>query len=220
MSAEKLEWQNIDLITNGPRKQGFLEFFQSGEIKWTSAKNVTKKNKKESEQEQQPRVIQYQKQEIQEINYSQVPGGVQLLIRVKTLKQQKSRTICFQGFKGADIKPIKEFCQDVFKDQQVKVRQREVQPNGRNWGDIVVTASAFKFEVNEKCMFEVSADSIAGVNPIGKTDLIVEMAQNASGANGEDDGGLERRIIWSRWRFMYLRLRRLGWVKTPRTRMI
>ena len=31
----------------------------------------------------------------------------------------------------------------------------------------------FKFEVNDKCSFEVNASAIAGVNPIGKNDLIV-----------------------------------------------
>ena len=56
----------------------------------------------------------------------------------------------------AKTKGGKEFVAAQFEN--VRVRQRECQPNGRNWGDIVVSNSNFKFEVNEKCSFEVNAN--------------------------------------------------------------
>ena len=193
MTENELEYPAIDLITNGPKVPGACVVDATG-VTWTATTSSSSHSKKENgEKEDQSRAAASEKivapaTDIKEINYSQVPGGVQVLLRVKPDKDS-AKTIVLQGFRGADVKPLKEFVAAQFEN--VRVRQRECQPNGRNWGDIVVSNSNFKFEVNEKCSFEVNANAIAGVNPIGKNDLIVEMQQGKENEKQSKDALVE-----------------------------
>ena len=193
MTENKLEYPAIDLITNGPKVPGACVVDATG-VTWTATTSSSKGGGKENgEKEDHARAAASKKivapaTDIKEINYSQVPGGVQVLLRVKPDKGS-AKTIVLQGFRGADVKPLKEFVAAQFEN--VRVRQRECQPNGRNWGDIVVSNSNFKFEVNEKCSFEVNANAIAGVNPIGKNDLIVEMQQGKENEKQSKDALVE-----------------------------
>ena len=192
---EKLEYSAVDVITNGPKVRGSCVMDSSG-VTWTSSEesnqNHHRKENDDDDDDDGDRSstskIFAAAGDIKEINYSQVPGGVQVLLRVKPEKGS-AKTICLQGFRGADVKPLKEFVSSQFEN--VRVRQRECQPNGRNWGDVVVSSSNFKFEVNDKCSFEVNASAIAGVNPIGKNDLIVEMQQGKESEKQSKDALVE-----------------------------
>ena len=189
--ADTLEYSAIDLITNGPKVPGSCVMDATG-VTWTATDDsIPKENEAGAggdQSKKKKKKIFAPASDIKEINYSQVPGGVQVLLRTKPEKGP-AKSIVLQGFRGADVKPLKEFVSAKFEN--VRVRQRECQPNGRNWGDIVVSNSNFKFEVNEKCSFEVNAAAIAGVNPIGKNDLIVELQQGRESEKTSKDALVE-----------------------------
>ena len=113
MTENKLEYLAIDLITNGPKVPGACVVDATG-VTWTATTSSSSHSKKENgEKEDQSRAAASKKivapaTDIKEINYSQVPGGVQVLLRVKPDKGS-AKTIVLQGFRGADVKPLKEF---------------------------------------------------------------------------------------------------------------
>ena len=109
MVEEKLEYSAVDVITNGPRVRGSCVMDSSG-VTWTSSEESQQNPRKENDDDDDDdgdrsstSKIFAAAGDIKEINYSQVPGGVQVLLRVKPEKGS-AKTICLQGFRGQEAR--------------------------------------------------------------------------------------------------------------------
>jgi len=162
--AEEGTFGSVSLIGRGVPIQGAVKISASG-ISWKKSGGG--------------RSVDVPAKDIESMSYTRTPSGIVVAVRRKG-----ADALRFKGLSGTDIATVKELCASHF---DVELTRREMQLNGRNWGEVALDGGALSFSVDGKDAFEVATKDIAAVSLATKHEVVMEFHMDDTAAQASKD---------------------------------
>ncbi|KAJ7554225.1 hypothetical protein O6H91_06G131900 [Diphasiastrum complanatum] len=125
------------------------------------------------------KVVEVAKGDISSLNWTRVPKGYQLAIRLKAGSNVK-----FNGFREQDISNLNNF---LSSNLGLTPEDRPLAISGRNWGDAELEGNILSFMVGGKQAFEISVADVSQTQLQGKNEVVVEFhVDDTTSANEKD----------------------------------
>ena len=161
--AEEGTFGSVSLIGRGVPIQGAVKISASG-ISWKKSGGG--------------RSVDVPAKDIEAMSYTRTPSGIVVAVRRKG-----ADALRFKGLSGTDIATVKELCASHF---DVELTRREMQLNGRNWGEVALDGGALSFSVDGKDAFEVATKDIH-LSLATKHEVVMEFHMDDTAAQASKD---------------------------------